>query len=66
MIGARHDRLAAGLAHGRHDLLGVGGHDHPAHLGRHGAAPDVHDHRLAVDVGQRLARQPGRAACGPE
>ena len=56
--GARHDRLAAGLAHGRHDLLGVGCDHHPADLGRHGAPPHVHDHRLAGDVDQRLARQP--------
>ena len=66
VVGARHDRLAAGLANGRNDRFVVGRHDHAAHLGCHGALPHVHDHRLAADVGQRLVGQPASTACGPE
>ena len=60
VVGARHDGLAAGGPNRSQDLLRVGRDDHAAGLGRHGAAPHVHDHRLAIDIGQRLAGQPGR------
>jgi hypothetical protein len=57
--GVGQDRGTAGGADGvGDDLLGRGDQDRPdLRLDR--AAPDVDDHRLAMDVGQRLVGQPG-------
>ena len=38
----------------------VGGDEHGPDIGLDRPPPDVHDHRLAMDVGERLARQAGR------
>ena len=61
MVGPRHQGLAAG---GRHCLadfgLIVGDHHHRTAFGLHRAAPDMHDHGLAGDLGQGLVRQPCR------
>ena len=59
MIGAGHDRFAAGAPDGGRDLITVGCDDHLAAVGGNGALPDVHDHRPAMDIGKRLARQSG-------
>ena len=64
MIGAGHHRLAAGELDGAGDGEIVGGDDHPAEAGLHRPAPDMDDHRVAVDVGERLARQAGRGHAG--
>ncbi len=64
MIGPRHDRTAAGLIHSRGNFGRVGGDHHRADCGLLRAAHDMHDHRLAGDIGERLARQPGRGHAG--
>ena len=61
MIGSRHHRAAAGFIHNRGDLRRVGRDHHRAEFGGLRAAQDMHDHRLAGDIGKRFARQP---ACG--
>jgi hypothetical protein len=58
VIGARHDRLAAGVANGVHDRIGVGCDHHTADLGGACTPPDVNDHRLAGNVDHRF---PGEA-----
>ena len=65
VVGPGHDRLAAGAHGSRRRSSGVVGRDHHAadvRLDR--AAPDVNDHRLAGDVGERLARQARRRHAG--
>ena len=64
VIWARQDGFAAGLAYGRDDLLRIGGHHDATDVGRHGPPPDVHDHRRAGYIGQRLAGQPRRVHPG--
>ena len=64
MIGARHHRAALGLIHNSGDLRRVGGDDHGAEIGLLRAAQNMHDHRLAGDIGERLAREPGRGHAG--
>ena len=65
VVGAGHARRSPPARSHRLDDLGLVGRDHDrAEPGLHGAAPDMDDHRLAVDVGQRLARQPGRGHAG--
>ena len=64
MVGAGHDRAPAGLAHRRLDLGQIGRDHDRADRGRLGPAQHVHDHRLPGDVGERLARQPGRGHAG--
>ena len=39
---------ASGMAYGNH---------HATNLGRHGTTPHMDDHRLTVDIRERLARQ---------
>ena len=61
---ARHHRAAAGLLDAGGDRLRIGrDHDRPD-VRRLRAAHHVHDHRLAGDIGQRLAGQPGRGHAG--
>ena len=64
VIGAGHHRLAAGQLDRRSDGEIVGGDDDAADRRLDGAAPDMDDHRGAVDVGERLARQPDRGHAG--
>ena len=64
MVGARHHRAALGLIHNSGDLCRVGGDDHGPETGLLRPAQDVHDHRLSGDVGERLAREPGRGHAG--
>ena len=59
-IDAARIRLPLRAADGLGDDVAVGGDYHFADGGLHGAAPDMHDHRIAVDVGHRLVRQPRR------
>ena len=58
--------LAAGAADRACDAGIVGRDDDPAEPGLHGATPDMDDHRLAVDVGERLARAGGWPPSGRE
>ncbi len=56
--GVGHHRPPAGALDRLGDRrIGAGDDDRPE-AGLHGAAPDVHDHRLAGDLGQRLVGQP--------
>ena len=64
MVAARHHRLEAVRAHRFRDRLGVGRHDDAAEPAFRGALGDMDDHRPAGNVGQRLARQPGRGHAG--
>ena len=64
MIGLRQNGAAARRLDRFYDRRIVGGDDNRADVGLHRAPPDMHDHRRAVDVGERLARQPGRAEAG--
>ena len=64
MVGPRHDGAAAGLFHSRGDLGRIGRDHDRADAGGLRAAQHVHDHRLAGDIGERLARQPGRGHAG--
>ena len=64
MVGAGHHRLAAGQLDGAGDGEVVGGDHHPAETGLDRAAPDMDDHRVAVDVGKRLSRQAGGGHAG--
>jgi hypothetical protein len=58
MIGAGDDGLSACRLDGVRDLLRIGRDDHLAGVGLDRPASDMHDHRLAGDVGEGLARQP--------
>ena len=63
VIGARHQRLAAGRrAPPRRSASASATTTHGAAIGLDRAAPDMHDHGLAGDIGERLVRQP----CGLE
>ena len=64
VVGPRHHRPAAGLFHSRGDGLVVGGHHDPAEPAASARRQHMHDHRLAGDIGQRLAGQPGRGHAG--
>ena len=64
MVGARHHGVAADRLDGLDDPRLVGRDHDGAEAGLHGAAPDMHDHRLALDVGERLAGQPRRGHAG--
>jgi hypothetical protein len=61
VVGAGHHGLPAGAGHGLGDGGRVGGDRHGADAGLHGAAPHMHDHGLARDVGERLVGQARRA-----
>jgi hypothetical protein len=58
VVGPGQHCLAAGRAHGLGDLFLRAGDGHRPHVRGHRPAPDVYDHGLAVDLGQRLAGQP--------
>ena len=58
MVGTRHQGLAAGEADCLADGLIVGDHHHGTAFGLDRAAPDMDDHGLAGDIGERLVRQP--------
>ncbi len=61
MVRARHCGAPARRPHRVGDALVVGrDHDRPD-VGLDRAPPDMDDHRLAADVGERLARQAGRS-----
>ena len=59
-----HHRAAAGLIHSRGDFRRVGRDHDRADIGGLRAAQDMHDHRLAGDIGKRFAREPGRGHAG--
>ena len=61
MIRAGHDRPAARRFDRAGDARVVGRDDDRPDLGFDRAPPDMDDHRLAQDVGERLARQAGRS-----
>ena len=56
--GPCHQGLAAGKADCLADGLIVGDHHHGTAFGLDRAAPDMDDHGLAGDIGERLVRQP--------
>ena len=60
VIGAGHDRPAAGRVDRLDDARIVRRHTDRPDVRLHRPAPDMDDHRRAVDVGERLSRQPGR------
>ena len=60
VIGPRHQGLTAGEQDRVAHRLGVGGNHHRPAIGLDRAAPDMHDHRLAGDIGERLVGEPGR------
>ena len=64
MIRAGHDRLAAGGRHRFDDARVVRRHPDRSEVRLHRPAPDMDDHRRAVDVGEGLPRQAGRAHAG--
>jgi hypothetical protein len=55
-----HHRPPARLFDRLGDGRGVGRDGDRSDAGLAGAAPDMHDHRFAEDVGERLLRQPRR------
>jgi hypothetical protein len=60
MVGAGHDGIAAVRARRGGDALVVGRDPHRGRAALPRALGDAHHHRLAGDVGERLARQPAR------
>ena len=57
MIRTRQDGFAADVADGGCDLLRIRRDDDPADVGRTRTLPDMHNHRQAANVGERLAGQ---------
>ena len=57
-----HDRPPAGALDRFGDLAVAAGDDDRPDLGGDRAAPDMHDHRRAGDIGQRLVRAAALAA----
>ena len=64
MISAGQNGMAAHRANGRDDLGGIGRDQHGTDARLAGAAPDMDDHRLAVNIGQWLAGQARGAQTG--
>ena len=64
MVGPRQHGLAARRLDGVDDGGVAARHQHRADGGLDRAPPDMHDHGLAVDVGQRLVGQAGRGQAG--
>ena len=64
MVGAGHDRQAAGLFDAGCDHFGIGRNCYPAMLCGLRTPHHVDDHRQAGNVGERLAGQPGRRHAG--
>ena len=57
MIEPRHDRFAPAGRDRIGDARIIGRDPNGPDIGLHRAPPDVDDHRLAMDVGERFARQ---------
>src|SRR5258706_8147157 len=57
MVGARHHGLKAGPLDGLRDVAVIRGHIDALRAAFARALCDPHDHRLASDVGERLARK---------
>jgi hypothetical protein len=57
VIGAGQDRLPAGLPHRLANRLGIGSDHDRAAISLNGPAPNMHDHGLPGDVGERLVGQ---------
>src|SRR5690606_36217821 len=64
MISPGHNDVASKGPAGVDDTPVIGGHSHGGRTAFAGLLPDVADHRLAGDVLQRLARQPGGGETG--
>ena len=64
MVRPRQHGLAAGRPDGIDDRQLAAGHEHRADGGLDRPPPDMHDHGLAVDIGQRLVGQAGRGQAG--
>ncbi len=64
MIGIGQDRLATGRLDRRDDFRFAGGDENRPDIRLHGATPDLHNHRQAMNVGEWLVRQPGRSQPG--
>ena len=64
MVGAGHHRAAAGLRHAAATASESVATATAPDAGLLGAAQHMHDHRLAGDLGQRLAGQPARRHAG--
>ena len=64
MIEAGHHRLAAGGGHRLDDARIIRRDPDRSDVGLHRPAPDMDDHRRAVNVGERLSRQASRAHAG--
>jgi hypothetical protein len=64
VVGAREHGVAAGRLDGVRYGGRVRRHRHRPDPGLHGAPPDMHDHRLAEDLGKRLVRQARRRKAG--
>ena len=64
VIEAGHHRLAAGGDHRLDDARVIGRDPDRPDVGLHRPAPDMDDHRRAVNVGERLSRQASRAHAG--
>jgi hypothetical protein len=60
VIEAGHDRLAAGGRHRLDHAWVIRRHPDRPDVGLHRSAPDMDDHRRAVNVGERLSRQASR------
>ena len=56
VVGAGHDGQASRFLDGRRDRLGIGCNYNLADSRRARPSQDVYDHRLARDIGERLAR----------
>ena len=56
--------MPAGFFHRGGDFGRIGGDPHRADIGLQRATPNMHDHRLARDIGKRLPGQPGRGHAG--
>ena len=64
MIGTGQDRAPARLADCRFDFRRIGRYHHRADGGGFRPPQHMRDHRLAGNVGERFARQPGRGHAG--
>ena len=64
MVGPGHDGDAAHPFNRRNHLRSVGRHNHRADARFLRSPPNMDDHRLAANVGQRLSRQAGRGHAG--
>ena len=63
MVGARHHGGEAGIGNSPENPVVVGRHGDRAAIGLARPFGDMDDHRLAANIGERLARQP--SGCHP-